>query len=163
MAFMYNEGTAYDISLFETGETVEQEKSNMKKIDKKENTKVAVKKKKHNVLNIVLGVSFSAVAVTLVGIIIMGQVQLTELNQQISNAQATLEEQQSLYVQTEMKVEAKYSSDLVEENAQGSLGMSKADSYQKEYIAIDGGDKAEVSDLGSSNIFENIANMFSGE
>lgn len=163
MAFMYNEGTAYDISLFETDETVEQEKSDIKKIDKKENTEVAVKKKKHNVFNIVLGVSFSAVAVTLVGIIIWGQVQLTELNQQISNAQATLEEQQSLYVQTEMKVEAKYSSDLVEENAQVSLGMSKADSYQKEYIAIDGGDKAEVSDLGSSNIFENIANMFSGE
>lgn len=163
MAFMYNEGTAYDISLFETPEVEEKEESNIRKINKKKSTEVAVKKKNNKILNIVLGVSLSAVAVTLTGIIIMGQVQLTELNQQISNAQSTLEEQQSLYVQTQMKVEAKYSSDLVEENAQGNLGMSKADSYQKEYIAIDGGDKAEVSDLGSSNIFENIANMFSGE
>lgn len=93
---------------------------------------------------------------------ILGQVQLTELNQQISNAKTDLEEQQSMYIQAQMKVEAMYSSAMVEQNAQAVLGMSRADTYQKEYISLAEGDKAEVSMSGSDNIFEAIANAISG-
>ena len=45
-----------------------------------------------------------------------------------------------------------------QEKAQAELGMSRADSYQKEYISLEEGDKAEVEDSGGSNIFESIAN-----
>lgn len=160
MAFMYNE-EAYDISLFENQEN-DVERINIRKDKKKQKEIEAVAQNKKLKIFKVAGIlSVSAVAVVLVGIIIMGQVQLTELNQKISNAEEDLKEKQSLYIQTQMKVEAKYSSDIVEESAQGSLGMSKADSYQKEYITIEGGDKAEVSDSEGSNIFDNIAKAIS--
>ena len=38
------------------------------------------------------------------------------------------------------------------------LGMSRADSYQKEYISLSEGDKAEVTQTSGTNIFETIAN-----
>lgn len=96
------------------------------------------------------------------GLILIGQVRLTELNDQIAGEQTKLEEQKSLYIQTQMKVESKYSSDVVEESAQNQLGMSRADSYQKEYISLSEGDKAEVAASGGSNIFETIANTIAG-
>jgi len=160
MAFMHNE-EAYDISLFET-ENVNIEENEVERTEELEKSSKATQNKKSKVQSIVKGVTCSAVVVSLIGFIICGQVQLTELNQQISDAQTELEEKQSIYIQTQMKVEAKYSSDIVEESAQGQLGMSRADSYQKEYISLSEGDKAEVADAGGSNIFETIANTIAG-
>ena len=106
-------------------------------------------------------ISFSLiglVTIVMIALIIAGQAQLTELNQMIAKENKNLEEKQSLYIQTQMKLESKYSSDIVEEKAQAELGMSRAASYQKEYISLEEGDKAEVEDSGGSNIFESIAN-----
>lgn len=162
MAFMYNE-EAYDISLFETEEISEEERNKELKINKEiEDEQKAVQRKKRRVQNIIKGVAVSSVVVSLLGCIIVGQVQLTELNQQLSNAETELKEQESLYIQAQMKVEAKYSSDLVEESAQGTLGMSRADTYQKEYISLSEGDKAEVAETGGTNIFETIADTIAG-
>jgi hypothetical protein len=59
--------------------------------------------------------SVGAAAVTFViGAIIMGQVQLTELNQEIVNAQALLADSQSIYTQNQMKLEANLSNEEVE-------------------------------------------------
>ncbi len=162
MAFVHSE-EAYDMSLFETEEINIEEKNKEAELNKElaEENK-AVQNKRKKVHNIAKGVALSAVVVSLIGCIICGQVQLTELNQQISNAQTELEEQQSLYIQTQMKVESKYSSDIVEDSAQGQLGMSRADSYQKEYISLSEGDKAEVAASSGSNIFETIANAIAG-
>ncbi|MEE0858453.1 MAG: hypothetical protein U0M12_03165 [Acutalibacteraceae bacterium] len=162
MAFMYNE-EAYDISLFETEEISEEERNKKLKINKEiEDEQKAVQRKKRKVQNIVKGVVSASVVVSLLSCIIVGQVQLTELNQQISNADEDLKEQESLYIQAQMKVESKYSSDVVEESAQGTLGMSRADTYQKEYISLAEGDKAEVTETGGTNIFETIANTIAG-
>lgn len=97
-----------------------------------------------------------------VAVIIHGQVQLTELNQQISNASTALSDQESLYTQLQMKIDSKLSTDKVEQYAESQLGMTKADSYQKEYIKLSDGDKAEVSGDQSSNIFESIAQAIAG-
>ena len=40
--------------------------------------------------------------------------------------------------------------------------MSKADSYQKEYISLSQGDKAEVAQEQGANIFDSIAQAVAG-
>lgn len=162
MAFMYNK-EAYDISLFETEVETAEEKNRIKKLNQeKEEEQQELKLKRRKTQDIVKGVTVSTIVVSLIGFIIVGQVQLTELNQQISNANEELEEKQSLYIQTQMKVESKYSSDVVEDSAQSELGMSRADSYQKEYISLDEGDKAEILQSDGTNIFETITNTIAG-
>lgn len=158
MAFMYNK-ESYDISLFETEEINEEEKEKELKIKKEIEEEIKAEQlKRSKVQSIVKGVVCGAIVAVMLGCVIVKQAQLTELNQQITNANKQLEEQESLYIQTQMKVESKYSSDVVEESAQSELGMSRADSYQKEYISLSEGDKAEVTQTSGTNIFETIAN-----
>src|SRR5574344_49801 len=163
MAFRKNE--AYDISLFEQ---TEDKSDGVRRRKKKDNVVSMPKEKfitranaKQRLKQIVAGVCVSAVMVSLVGVMIQGNVQLTELNQQISNANNTLSEQQSLYTQTQMKVEAKLSTAVVEDYAKTKLGMSKADSYQKTYIALSDSDKAEVTKSSNGNLLESIAEAVS--
>lgn len=158
MAFMYNK-ESYDISLFETEEINEEERAKEKEIKREiEEEQKEEQLRRSKVQSIVKGVVCGSIVAVMLGCVIMKQAQLTELNQQITNANTKLEEQESLYIQTQMKVESKYSSDVVEESAQSELGMSRADSYQKEYISLSEGDKAEITETGGTNIFETIAN-----
>ena len=158
MAFMYNK-ESYDISLFETEEINEEERAKEKEIKREiEEEQKEEQLRRSKVQSIVKGVVCGSIVAVMLGCVIMKQAQLTELNQQITNANTKLEEQESLYIQTQMKVESKYSSDVVEESAQSELGMSRADSYQKEYISLSEGDKAEVSETEGTNIFEAMAN-----
>ena len=93
--------------------------------------------------------------------IIHGQVQLTELNQEIANAKATLAEQQSVYTQLEMKVDSSISNPVVEEYAKDKLHMVKATNTQKEFVNLSEGDKAEVTMTSDKSIFESIGEAFS--
>ena len=88
--------------------------------------------------------------------IVHGQAQLTELNQQISNSKTELTELQSYYTQIEMKVENKLGPSVVEEYAKNDLGMKKTESYQKEFISLSDGDKAEILAEKDKSIFESI-------
>ncbi len=180
-----NQNAAYDLSLFDDensyngGSTAprrsEQEtpkKDGRKKQNKKnkvvklpEEELHKIRRRKHNPIKIVVS-SIGAAAVTLiVGAIIVGQVQLTELNQQIITAQQTLEDAQSIYTQNEMKVESKLSNEEIEKYATDVLGMTKASNAQKEFVSLSGGDKAEVSAQKDENIFtkfiESITNLWS--
>ncbi|MBQ0098019.1 MAG: septum formation initiator family protein [Oscillospiraceae bacterium] len=125
------------------------------------NTTKRVKRRKSNFFKI--GVSFVLAFVVIVAVvfIIRGQVQLTELNQQIADAKADLAEKQSIYTQLEMKVDASISTAVVEKYAQENLGMSKASNSQKEFISLSEGDKAELGLSSHNNVFESIADAFS--
>lgn len=105
---------------------------------------------------VVFGIAFAFIVVS----IIHGQVQLTELNQQIVNAKAELAEQQSVYTQLQMKVDSSISTAVVEEYARDKLHMSKATNSQKEFVNLSEGDKAEVTMDKDKNIFEAIAEAF---
>ena len=100
-----------------------------------------------------------------IGAIIVGQVQLTELNQKIISAQETLADTQSIYTQNQMKLEASLSNAEIEKHATEVLGMTKASNAQKEFVSIESGDKAEVSAQKGENIFtqfiESIKNLWS--
>ena len=104
----------------------------------------------------VFGIAFAFIVVS----IIHGQVQLTELNQQIANAKAELAEQQSLHTQLQMKVDSSISTAVVEEYARDKLNMNKAANSQKEFVNLSVGDKAEVTMSKDKNIFEAIADAF---
>ena len=175
----YNNNAAYDLTLFDEENTYSsaapkrREEGPVKKPKKKvknnvvefsEEDKLKARRRKHNPFKLLLGGVSAAVVTVIIGFIIVGQVQLTELNQQIISAQETLEDTQSIYTQNQMKLEANLSNAEIEKYA-ASLGMTKASNAQKEFISLEGGDKAEVSVQKSENIFtqfiESIKNLWS--
>ena len=117
-------------------------------------------RRKSNFGRITLAVIFGIAIAFIVVSIIHGQVQLTELNQEIVNAKAELAEQQSVHTQLQMKVDSSISTAVVEEYARDKLNMTKATNAQKEFVNLSEGDKAEVSMTKDRNIFEAIADAF---
>lgn len=174
-----NRNLAYDLRLFEEEEqlyssinskTPSKEKTKHKSSEKEQlNTVVdepkkpirKIKRRKNNFFNIITAVIFAVMIVAVVGLIIHGQVQLTELNQQISAAQNSLEEQRSLYTQLQMKVDASISTAVVEKYAQEKLGMTKVSNSQKEFISLSQGDKVELTVEPNDTVFDSIADAFS--
>lgn len=169
---------AYDLRLFEETSTPEDNNeqrqglgSNQPKPEKENRNANAshgshkkvkrLLRRKNNFVKIAGAVLLAVAVVFVVGSIIFGQVQLTEINQQISSAKKSLEEKQSLYTQLEMKVDASISTSVVEKYAQEQLNMSKAANSQKEFISLSHGDKAEVTLDSSKTVFDSVADAFS--
>lgn len=124
-----------------------------------------IRRRRHSPVKLTLGAIGAAVVTFIIGIIIVGQVQLTELNQQIISAEKTLADTESVYIQNQMKVEASHSHAEIEKYATEVLGMTKASNAQKEFVALESSDKAEVSAQKDSNIFvrffEALSNLWS--
>ena len=159
----------YDLSLFETsGSTARKPEPKVAKKKQHKNNVVAFQevtvdkgqRRKHNVGSLVIGFLMAGVIAVVVGIMIHGQVQLAEINQQITTAQTQLDHTKSEYVQMQARVEAFLSTASVEEYARTQLGMSKATNQQKEYISLSQGDKAEIYTESSDNIFTRIGDFF---
>lgn len=153
---------AYDISVFEDENFENQDLHKKNKVIKIPKKKIEqAKRRKRNPLKLTVSFLFSAVVVAVVGMIIYSQVQLTELNQKISEAQETLENSQSEYTQMQMNVDAKYTTSIIEEYAQDKLGMTKANSSQKEFVDLSSGDKAKVIEKEDKSIFDTIVDWIS--
>ena len=153
---------AYDISVFEDENLENQDLHKKNKVIKIPKKKIEqAKRRKRNPLKLTVSFLFSAVVVAVVGMIIYSQVQLTELNQKISEAQETLENSQSEYTQMQMNVDAKYTTSIIEEYAQDKLGMTKANSSQKEFVDLSSGDKAKVIEKEDKSIFDTIVDWIS--
>lgn len=168
----HNHNLAYDFTLFETQDTVRTAARIRKKKSgdaaagagegKQENTRAKGKARAKNARNkrkigrIALGVVLGVAVMAMIVSIIHGQVQLTELNQEIIDARAQLAEKQSIYTQLEMKVDSSVSTSVVEQYAKDNLAMNKANNSQKEFVSLSDGDKAEVSMSEDKNIFERI-------
>lgn len=166
-----NRNAAYDLSLFDDGneyvsgsavpkrkeeihkkQVKRKRKNNVVRLPKEELQKN--RRRRHNKLKIALGTAGGVAAALVIGIIIVGQVRLTELNQEVITAKETLANAQSVYTQTQMKLESKLSTSDIEKYAENTLGMTKATNTQKEFVTLAGGDKAEVSAAQESdNIF----------
>lgn len=161
MAFL-SSNNAYDISVFEDENLGNQDLHKKNKVVKIPKKKIEqAKRRKRNPLKLTVGFLFSAVVVAVVGMIIYSQVQLTELNQKISEAQETLENSQSEYTQMQMNVDAKYTTSIIEEYAQDKLGMTKANNSQKEFVDLSSGDKAKVVEKEDKSIFDTIVDWIS--
>ena len=161
MAFL-SSNNAYDISVFEDENLENQDLHKKNKVVKIPKKKIEqAKRRKRNPLKLTVSFLFSAVVVAVVGMIIYSQVQLTELNQKISEAQETLENSQSEYTQMQMNVDAKYTTSIIEEYAQDKLGMTKANSSQKEFVDLSSGDKTKVIEKEDKSIFDTIVDWIS--
>lgn len=161
MAFL-SSNNAYDISVFEDENFENQDLHKKNKVIKIPKKKIEqAKRRKRNPLKLTVSFLFSAVVVAVVGMIIYSQVQLTELNQKISEAQETLENSQSEYTQMQMNVDAKYTTSIIEEYAQDKLGMTKANSSQKEFVDLSSGDKAKIVEKEDKSIFDTIVDWIS--
>lgn len=180
-----NNNEAYDLSLFDesaapvlpvrkrkqsaekTKEKTVQAKPKKKDnlLDLPQNEIHKNRRRKHNPLKLIVGGFGGIVAAVIIATIVVGQVQLTELNQQIINAEEQLSNSKSVYTQTQMKVESKLSASQIESYAESVLGMSKAKNTQKEFITLSGGDKVEVTSHEGENLFtqfvDSIANLWS--
>lgn len=178
-----NNNAAYDLSLFDEETSYGSAAPKRDHADAPEKSPSGARKKKakvvqlpeeelqkirlrrHNPIKIALSTVCALVISAIIGAIIVGQVQLTELNQQVIDAQAKLEDTQSIYIQNQMKVEANLSNAEIEEYVQEKLGMTKASNAQKEFVTLESGDKAEVSSQREENIFtkfiESIKNLWS--
>ena len=116
MDYYYRSSLAYDLTLFEESEAdnvshIERESSenkseradggtrNSNKRDRNNRTKKNSKQKgrRSKIGRIIFGVVCGLLMAFVVVSIIHGQVQLTELNQEIADAKARLAEQQSIY------------------------------------------------------------------
>lgn len=160
----YGRNEAYDLTLFEETVpdvelSVKSQKNNVVDLEKERNKR---KKARINPLTALLGTVTSSLVLLAVVAIIHGQAQLTELNQQITDAETQLTELQSYYTQLEMKVETKLNPAMVEEYAKDVLGMSKTESYQKEFISLSQGDKAVVVGGEEESLIDRILNAISG-
>ena len=161
MAFL-SSNNAYDISVFEDENLENQDLHKKNKVVKIPKKKIEqAKRRKRNPLKLTVSFLFSAVVVAVVGMIIYSQVQLTELNQKISEPQETLENSQSEYTQMQMNVDAKYTTSIIEEYAQDKLGMTKANSSQKEFVDLSSGDKAKIVEKEDKSIFDTIVDWIS--
>ena len=161
MAFL-SCNNAYDISVFEDENFENQDLHKKNKVVKIPKKKIEqAKRRKRNPLKLTVSFLFSTVVVAVVGMIIYSQVQLTELNQKISEAQETLENSQSEYTQMQMNVDAKYTTSIIEEYAQDKLGMTKANSSQKEFVDLSSGDKAKIVEKEDKSIFDTIVDWIS--
>lgn len=178
-----NRNAAYDLSLFDDSQSVytgsaapkrKGDEVHKKQIKRKpKNNVVSIpeqellknRKRRHNPLKLTVGFLGGAAVTAVIGIIIVGQVKLTELNQEIITAQETLEDAQSIYTQNQMKLESNLTNAEIEQYAEEVLGMTKATNAQKEFVALSGGDKAEVSSQKNENIFtqfiDSVKNLWS--
>ncbi len=181
-----NRNAAYDLSLFDDDNSYSNigtaaPKRHKEDVHKKKTTKKAkktakvvslpqdeldkIRRRKHNPLKLIVGGTGGVAVALVIGFIIVGQVQIMELNQKIIKAEATLQDSQSIYTQNQMKVESVLSNAEIKEYAENVLGMTKASNAQKEFVTLSGGDKAEVSAKGSENLFtqfiDSIKNLWS--
>lgn len=124
-----------------------------------------IRRRKHNPFKLAAGAVGAGVVTFVIGVIIVGQVQLTELNQEIITAEKTLADTESIYIQNQMKVETAHTKAEIEKYATEVLGMTKASNTQKEFVALETDDKAEVSNQQDTNIFtrffESLSSLWS--
>ncbi|MEE3334090.1 MAG: hypothetical protein VZR54_07445 [Ruminococcus sp.] len=163
-----NRNAAYNLELFgdNTAEKLPKKKTKQKKDAKvvtlPQEAIVKIRRRKHNPFKLFVGTAAGIVITVIVAAIIVGQVQLTELNQQIITAEAELSNAQSTYTQRQMSLQADFTTNDIEKYARDTLGMSKAENAQKEFISLSKGDKAEISKDANQNFFQKIINAFTG-
>ena len=143
-----NRNAAYDLSLFDDELTYssaapkrKHDDEPVKRSRKKQKNKVVelpeqelnkIRRRRHNPVKIAVGTLSAAIVTFVIGVIIVGQVQLTELNQKIISAKDTLADTESIYIQNQMKVETNLS-----KNYNSFVHLAYFHYYSSNYFHID--------------------------
>ena len=166
----YENNAAYQLDMFRDNtapklpkeDKTEKHKQDNKVVTLPREELIKIRRRKHNPFKLFVGSVAAFVVTVIIGAIIVGQVQLTEVNQQIITAEETLRNSQSAYTQNQMALQSKLSTSEIEKYAQDKLGMSKAENVQKEYVSLSEGDKAEISENANRNFFQKIIDAITG-
>lgn len=162
---MSKQNTAYDFSLFEPQrKELPQKPNNVIQLPQKqleENRKL--KRKPFRLIATFLSM---ALIVSLVGTMVYGQVQLTELTEQLNAATKQLDEQTSVHTQLKMRSDSLLSLQAAEGYAKDKLGMSKISYSQVVPIKLSEGDKGQVLDQHAagnwwSSLWDSLQNLLS--
>ena len=127
-----NTNAAYDLNLFKdsTAKKLPKEKEVRKRKDKNKVVTLTEEQlfqnriRKHNPFKLLLGGVSCAIITVIVATIIVGQVQLTELTQQINAAKSELTIAQSTSTQLQMGIQSNLSTSEIESYAENRLGMT---------------------------------------
>ena len=141
---------AYDLSLFEKRPAKIVKFETNKKLKKEQKRRNAIQ----SILNTVATLCVAVMAVTVLGMLIVSRVRLTEMDGKINKVEKQLVILQSEKIRLTDELARKTSTKSVEEYAYNTLGMQKIESSQIEYIASDNSDKAVVADESNKNVIE---------
>ena len=155
---------AYDLSLFEPQRKVQKEnkkKSNIIKINAKKNIESLRRKTNPAVI---AAVSLCTAAVTAIGVwIVCNNVRINELNQEVADARAELSHQANLQDEFQLRIDNKLTSSMIEDYAQGKLGMTRVKNAQKKFVSLSDGDLGQViRDDGTNTVLDSLKNLFGG-
>jgi cell division protein FtsL len=141
---------AYDLSLFEERPAKVVKLEANKRLQKEKQRREAIQ----SAMNTIATLCIAALAVTVMGMMIMSRVRLTEMDSKIKSMEKHLVELQSEKVRLNDELASKTSTKSVEEYAYNVLGMQKIESSQIEYIESKNSDKAVVSEDTNKNVLE---------
>ena len=154
---MSQRNEAYDFSLFEQKPKEERGKRDniieLSKTQLKQSRKAKVRP-----VRAIATFLTMAVIVGIVGTMVYGQVQLTELTEELNSATKQAEEDKSVYTQLKMKSDSRLSLQAVEAYAEDKLGMHKISQNQVKCISLSQGDKGEVLQKSSDGWFASFWN-----
>jgi hypothetical protein len=150
-----NSNEAYDFALFEPKrqqQEVPLKKSNI--IELPQEKLEQNRRTRNNPIKAFSGFLALLVMLGIVGTMVYGQVQLTELTDQLNSVNKTLSENKSVYTQLKMKSDSQLSLEAVENYATQKLGMAKIEQSQIESVELSKGDKTQVvqSDAGQNGL-----------
>lgn len=155
----YKSNVAYDFSRFAPVEIPEVPVEEPKKV----NTVVKKKKaKKQQVtpLAVIKFVFVSLFVMASLGSIMVGNIKITQLNDETDKMEKLLDTARSEQVSLNSKLENRMSISKVEDYASNNLGLVKTQAYQIQYVQLTNEDKVEI--LGNSGgiqgFFQNVIN-----
>ena len=144
-----NNNEAYDFALFEPKRQQQEKPAKKSNIIELPQEKLEQNRRaKIKPLRAVSTFLAFGVMISIVGTMVYGQVQLTELTENLNAATKTLNESESVYTQLQMKSDSQLSIQTVENYATGKLGLKKIEQNQVEPISLSKGDKTQVVQNG---------------
>lgn len=147
----YNKSnTAYDFSRFAPVELPQEPQIEQKK--KASAGKKTVKRQKVKPLEVVKWVFISLFVMMSLGSIMVGNIKITQINDQAAKMEKQLDTAKSEQVSLNSKLEARMSMSKVEDYAVNNLGLVKTQSYQIQYVQLTNQDKVQI--LGGNNSIE---------
>lgn len=153
------ENVVYDFAMFEP----KQEREEAQEPEKEQRRLAAVKPRAQSAFALHPAAAARIIALALavavaLAAIMLGNVQLTKLNDEITKTQSQLTAAQGENVRLNMQLESRSTLSNVEAFAESVLGLRKTSQSQVTYIHLADTDKVEVTPK-SENIFTSVLNL----
>lgn len=169
MSIGNHHSAAYDLSLFESDpkKPADKEATAVKpgkdgaKIIKLDTEKAEkLHRRKHNPVKIFFAALLTIALAAVSSVIVYNYVVINEQNEQILASNKVLENKAMLEAQYQLKIDSKLTTEIVENYAEQKLGMTKAKTAQKEFVALAEGDEGKVlRGDEKSNLLEKLGKL----